>query len=121
MKNKVENQRGEMASNERNKNQNKENKNGKKALIYIKYLDHVLFRNCNSSKIKPSLREAVGWITFENQDIIRICTDMPVQLLPNEKIIESGLVIIKNSILEKFEIDFGNQFKLNTIGYSGQN
>ena len=113
--------RGEMASKERAKNQNKENKNGKKALMYIKYLDHVLFSNCDSSKIKASIREAVGWKTFEDQEIIRICTDMPVQLLPNEKTLESGLIILKNSILEKFEVDFGKQFKSNRVGYSGYN
>jgi hypothetical protein len=109
-----------MASRERAKSQNKENKNGKKALTYIKYRDHVLFKNCDSSGIKPLVRETIGWLSFENQEVICICSDLPIDPLPKEKMIESGFVILKSEVLEKHELDLSKQFKPNRETYDGQ-
>lgn len=110
-----------MASRERAKSQNKENKNGKKTLTYIKYRDHVLFKNCDSSEIKPSVRETIGWLSYENQEVICICSDLPIESLPKEKMVESGFVILKSEVLEKLELDLGKQFKPNRETYTGQN
>lgn len=91
---------------------------GKLTLLYVKYQDHVLFRNCDSSEIKPSIREVVGWLTFESSDNICICYDKPVDPLPNEKR-ESGFVILKSDVLEVFEL-LPKTFKQTRITSYGQ-
>lgn len=91
---------------------------GKLTLLYVKYRDHVLFRNCDSSEIKPSLREVVGWLTFESTDNICICYDKPVDPLSNEKR-ESGFVILKSDVLEVCEL-LPKAFKQTRITSYGQ-
>ena len=91
---------------------------GKLTLLYVKYRDHVLFRNCDSSEIKPSVREVVGWLTFESTDNICICYDKPVDPLPNEKR-ESGFIILKSDVLEVSEL-FPKAFKRTRITSYGQ-
>ena len=83
---------------------------GKPALLHIKYEDHVLFKNCNPNEMDSTTREVVGWLTFETEATICICYDKPVDPLPNEKR-ESGFVILKNDILEVFELIPNNPFK----------
>jgi hypothetical protein len=74
------------------------------SLIYLKYMDHVLFRKCDHSDMKPSVREVVGWLVLETNDAIYICCDRSVEPLPCEKPSESGLVILKSDVLERREI-----------------
>jgi hypothetical protein len=74
-------------------------------LTYVKYRDHVLFKKCNHSDMKPSIREVVGWLVHETQEAIYICCDRSVDPLPCEKPSESGLVILKSDILERREIE----------------
>ena len=71
----------------------------KSTLLHVRYEDHVLFKNCDSSEIKPSVREVVGWLTFESNDYICICYDKPVEPLLNESR-ESGFIILKSDVLE---------------------
>jgi hypothetical protein len=112
---------GAMASREHNKSlSRKENFTNQKALIYVEYEDHVLFRNCDSSKIKPSIRKTVGWVTFENTEALCVCSDVPVERLPNEKNAESGLVILKSTILNKRELGSGKIFKQDRTAKCGQ-
>ena len=115
-------ERGETASSERSKNQNrkKREKLHQTPLTYIKYQDHILFRNCDSSKIKPAIREVIGWVISENAEAVVICSDVPVELLPNEKPVESGFLILKNDIIERYEVESGNAFKRSRIAYCGQ-
>ena len=113
--------RGEMASRECEKESKKEDKfdqiRGKTALLYIKYEDHVLFKNCNPTEMDSTTRELVGWLTFETSNKICICYDKPVDPLPNEKR-ESGFVILKNDILEIIELQPNNPFKqTKLVGY----
>lgn len=72
------------------------------SLVYVRYRDHVLFRNVDSSIYRPHEREAVGWLVKENEEAVWILWDRSVQKLPYErtKPEESGLVILKAVILE---------------------
>lgn len=109
--------RGVMASSERAKNQIKEiieEFRGKLTLVCVKYQDHVLFKNCNPTELRPSVREVAGWLTFESTDAICVCYDKPVDPLPNEKR-QSGFLILKNDILEIHEIKAGKPFKLTLL------
>lgn len=107
-----------MASSERSKNQNK--KNGEKiALILVKYKDHVLFRNCDSTKIAPIVRKAVGWLMAENSESMVICSDLPAKMSAVEKPIGSGFLILKSEIIERHELGFGKAFKLSCLACCG--
>ena len=69
-------------------------------LCKIVYIDHILFRNINSEKVDPSIREAVGWITKQNEEAIWLLSDKPVDKQDNERTcVESGLVIFRSAIL----------------------
>ena len=75
-------------------------------LVYVRYRDHVLFRNADSSLYSPALRETVGWLVKEDGDAVWILWDRSVDPLPQEKApaSESGLIIIKSNVLEMRKI-----------------
>ncbi|MFB0523490.1 MAG: hypothetical protein ACETV1_07020 [Candidatus Bathyarchaeia archaeon] len=69
--------------------------------MYIKYVDHVLFKRTNHSGLNPNVREAVGWLVSETPEAIYIVFDRSVNLLPHEKPSDSGMVILKSDVLER--------------------
>ena len=75
-------------------------------LVYIRYRDHLLFRNANSSLYRPAIRETVGWLIKENGSAVWILWDRSVKPLPHKRVptSESGLVILKSDILEMRKI-----------------
>ena len=112
--------RGVMAKNrEYPKNQKQEKRNLKAPIEQITYYDHVLFRNCDPKKIKPVKRKTVGWITYENQQAIIICSDISAKFLKNEKKKDSGILILKNLIIERTYLEFNKAFKHNHIANCG--
>jgi len=68
-------------------------------LVYIRYADHVLFRDSDASLYHLSLRECVGWIFEETPEYVVILCDRSVERLPNQ-VRESGLVISRKDIIE---------------------
>ena len=77
----------------------------KSSLVYVKYVDHVLFRNADSSLLRPCVREVVGWLIRETNEVLCLCYERAVETLPFEKPSESGLIILKSDVLEKREIE----------------
>jgi len=75
-------------------------------LVYIRYRDHILFRNADPGLYQPAIRECVGWVLKENDDAVWILWDRSVEPLPHERFpaSESGLVILKSDILEMKKI-----------------
>jgi hypothetical protein len=74
-------------------------------LLHIRYKDHVIFRNSDPGNVKPCIREVVGWLVRETEDSLILCFDRTVGALPHElPLRESGLVILKENILEKIEL-----------------
>ena len=71
-------------------------------IIYVRYKDHVLFRDMDSSTANPFTRECIGWLDFEGEDYVRIVWErfsMPDP--PNEaKPRATGLVILKKALME---------------------
>jgi len=71
-------------------------------LVYLRYQDHVLFKDVDPSLYHPWTREAIGWLDYEGQDYIRIVwerfamPDPPNEARPRA----TGLVILKKAILE---------------------
>jgi hypothetical protein len=69
--------------------------------VYVRYRDHILFRNTKNAIDVPVERETMGWLANENADAIRIHWDKTLK--PFSKMNESphcGLVLIRNCILE---------------------
>ena len=77
----------------------------KPSLVYMKYVDHVLFRNADSSLLRPYVREVVGWLVRETDEALCLCHDRAVEPLPFEKPSESGLIILKSDVLERREVE----------------
>ena len=78
--------------------------NHSKKLVYIRYRDHILFRNSNPKLyFDVNMREAVGWLIYESEKFLCISNDRSIYPLPNEEC-ESGFSIIKSDIEELREI-----------------
>jgi hypothetical protein len=70
-------------------------------LVYVRYRDALLFRNCNAKILQPNEREAVGWILKENNEALWLVFDRSVQSESLEKVCsESGLVVLRSDVLE---------------------
>lgn len=81
----------------------------KGSAVYIRYRDHVLFRNTTKPIDKPAERETLGWLKNENAEVICIIWDRNVKPLQNQKNSpHSGLVILKNCIIEARTIPLQN-------------
>jgi hypothetical protein len=73
-------------------------------LIYVRYKDHILFRNSYPQiHNSPNIRETVGWLYEETDEVLVLIADKSVKQLPNE-ISRVGLTILKSGILEIKEI-----------------
>jgi len=70
-------------------------------LVYVRYLDHALYRNMAPSNPRPVVRETVGWLMHEDDEAIWIVWDRNVAPSKHEKNDPySSLVIVKSCILE---------------------
>ncbi len=72
------------------------------SLVYVRYRDHVLFRDMNPETVRPFTRECVGWLDYEDAECVRLVweryamPDPPGESKPRA----TGLVILKKAILE---------------------
>lgn len=71
-------------------------------LVYVRYLDHVLFKDSDASQYQPWVRECVGWLDYEDQEYIRIIWERFREPNPpeNARLRSTGLAILKKAILE---------------------
>jgi hypothetical protein len=70
-------------------------------VVYIRYLDHLLFKNSNHSLLSPVLRETVGFLARQTNEAVYVLWDRNVDSSPNEKSCpESGLIILRADIRE---------------------
>ncbi len=72
----------------------------KGSLVYVRYRDHVLFRNIREHVKDAAERETVGWLTRENSEIMCIQHDRTVENPHYSSGTASGLVLLKNCVLE---------------------
>jgi len=70
------------------------------SVVYIRYLDHVLYRNLPKALEEPAERETIGWLAHENDELICIENDRTRDELPYSSGSGSGLVLLKSCILE---------------------
>jgi hypothetical protein len=72
--------------------------------VYVRYKDHVLYKNIQQPAAEAMERETVGWLTRETDEIVLIEHDRTV---PNAQISSgqgNGLVILKSCIIKIHEI-----------------
>jgi hypothetical protein len=67
-------------------------------LVYLRYLDHVLFKYSNPLQYRPVEREAVGWLVKQNDQAVWILTDRSTTTLKHELNSDSGLIILRSDI-----------------------
>lgn len=70
------------------------------SIVYIRYKDHVLFRNTAKPVKDADERETVGWLTHENKERICVEHDRTIESLQHASGRGSGLVLLKSCILE---------------------
>ena len=71
-------------------------------LIYVRYLDHVLFRDTDPGLQGPVEKETVGWLDHEEPGYIRLIWER-YTAPPSMKAHSpqgTGLIILRNDILE---------------------
>ena len=80
-------------------------------LIFVRYLDHVMYNRTSALSLKPQTREAVGWLVYECIDYVTLVYDRdadPPTLLGGDPK-ASGLVLLKSDIiaLERLRVKAG--------------
>ena len=68
--------------------------------VYVRYKDHVLFKNLQQPLEEAVERETIGWLSKETSEIILVEHDRTtpdMQLCTGQS---TGLIILKNCILE---------------------
>jgi hypothetical protein len=70
--------------------------------VYVRYKDHVLFKDVDPSAFEPFTRETIGWLDYEASDFVRVVWERSVEngSNPATKTKATGLVILKADVLE---------------------
>jgi len=72
----------------------------KDSVVYIRYKDHVLFKNAPQPVKDAAERETVGWLTQETGDLLCIQHDRTVESPHYSSGTASGLLLLKSCVLE---------------------
>jgi hypothetical protein len=72
----------------------------KGSVVYIRYKDHVLFKNMLQPLKDAAERETVGWLTQETGDLLCIQHDRTIESIKYSSGKASGLVLLKGCVLE---------------------
>jgi hypothetical protein len=90
--------------------------------IYVRYKDHVFFKNIVHPIEEAVERETIGWLSKENSEIILVEHDrtMPNVELGNGK--SNGLILLKSCILEirKLPLQESSEWNLNSQENKGR-
>jgi hypothetical protein len=91
------------------------------SVVYVRYKDHVLYRNIRDPIEEAVERETVGWLARENGDIILIEHDRTPQCLQLPRGSGSGVIVLKSCILELRSLVFAcfSDGRLNSTEASG--
>ena len=72
----------------------------KGSAVYVRYLDHVLYKNTPKPVEEPAERETIGWLTKDEKGVVYIENDRTLDKLPYSSGTGSGFVLIKSCIIE---------------------
>ena len=68
--------------------------------VYVRYEDHVLFKNMKDPPAEAIVRETIGWLTKQTDEIILIEHDRTIPNTRFHTCQDSGLVILKSCIIK---------------------
>ena len=69
-------------------------------LLYVRYKDHVIYKNILQPVVEAAERETVGWLTKQNEEIMLIEHDRNVQSDPISSGQCNGIIVVKSCVLE---------------------
>jgi hypothetical protein len=71
-------------------------------LVFVRYLDHVLYNRASALAMKPQTREAVGWLVYECEGYLILAWDRDAgpPTLKGGDAKASGLVLLRGDIVE---------------------
>jgi hypothetical protein len=69
--------------------------------IYVRYKDHVIFKNISAPSPIAVVRETIGWVKEQNDELLLIEHD---RAIPSQGKSVNGIIILKNCILEAFPL-----------------
>ncbi len=72
--------------------------------VYVRYKDHVLYKNIEQPIAEVVERETIGWLTKQTDEIMLIEHD---RTIPNAQIPSgqgSGVIILKSCIIEIYKL-----------------
>ncbi len=71
-------------------------------VVFVRYLDHVLYNRTSALAMKPQSREAIGWLTYDCELYIILTWDRDAgpPTLHGGDPKASGLVLLKSDVLE---------------------
>jgi hypothetical protein len=71
-------------------------------VIYCRYQDHAFFKDTNPSHCRPMLREAVGWLGYEDNEFIKISFErFAIPFEPEgSRQRETCIAVLKSAIIE---------------------
>jgi hypothetical protein len=70
------------------------------SLVYVRYKDHIIYKNILQPLAEAAERETVGWLTKQNDEIMLIEHDrnFSIEVLSSGQ--SNGIIILKSCILE---------------------
>ncbi len=74
------------------------------SVVYVRYKDHVLYRNQPKPLEDAAERETIGWLGKQNSELICVEHDRTVQDLNLPSGSGNGVLILKRCILELREL-----------------
>jgi len=72
--------------------------------VYVRYKDHVLFKNVVEPIEQAVERETIGWLTKQDGDIMLIEHDRTIQNIQLSMGQGNGIIILKSCIIEIREL-----------------
>ncbi|MCW3998914.1 MAG: hypothetical protein NWE93_01585 [Candidatus Bathyarchaeota archaeon] len=87
----------------------------KQELVFVRYVDHVLYNRSSALSMQPQVREAIGWLIYECDNYITLCWDRDAgpPTLHGGDPKASGLVLLKSDILELQKLPASPELNLN--------
>ena len=77
-------------------------------LVYVRYKDHVFFKNMQNPKAQAIERETIGWVKGETDELLLLENDWAI---PSQDKNVNGLIILKNCIVEAHPLLLQNNLK----------
>ena len=68
--------------------------------VYVRYRDHVIYKNTLQPTAEAAERETVGWVTKQNEEIVLIEHDRTIQTRETSSGQGNGIIILKSCIQE---------------------